>query len=218
MKKQVCKNCKYFEVCGDPQRTRECRGFESTKRTRKPMKRFIYSNADTWRMFEDAKKALIEELRKPGTSWTPSDEQVWEEVYQQDTFAFEDFSNEMREFISWGTFILQGTCGTWRGNFKGGFVCGSFNELSKAWRGCETIEVYDENGHLYIDCSHHDGSDSYEVRMLTEKGIAFMERNEGLMSDEDLHDKLMRSPYSVLPNYVWKMYGAKRREYNDGVK
>ena len=118
-----------------------------------------------------------------------------------------------KDFFDRNTFILQGYCGTWRGRAKGGFVFNSFKELSRAWEDCGYIEIYDENGHLYVKCSHHDGTNLYEIRLLNEKGYDYYANHKWYDDDEKLHDKLMNNPYSVLPHIAHKVFGCKKMEY-----
>ena len=69
--------------------------------------------------------------------------------------------------------------------------------------------------YLYLDCTHHDGTNSYEIKKLTDKGIAYLSNYEnnwdGTRSLQYVHDKIMES-YSVLPNFAHKVYGLPKRE------
>jgi len=104
------------------------------------------------------------------------------------------------------TLLLTGNVGTWQGQRRGGFVFDTFEELSKAWENCDFLEIYEENGHLYIDCSHHDGGNSYEIKELTDKGWDYWNDHEGDMSEEELHTKLWNSNFfTKLPRFSEKL-------------
>lgn len=64
----------------------------------------------------------------------------------------------------------------------------------KAMTDCDYFRIYDENGHMYLTCSHHDGTNHFEIKIVTEKG------------------------YTVLPRFAEKIYGCKAREYEPMTK
>lgn len=172
----------------------------------KPKKRIIYTNNFSNEDFAEAKEWLEE------TKGNVNDSDVWNQLCFQDEINYEVFEIEFSNFIDNNRYILQGYVSTWLGKRDGGFVFDSFNDMSKAWRDCDNLEVYDENGHLYICCSHHDGDNYYEIKMLNSKGNSYYDSHY-LDDPRELHDSLMKSPYSVLPNYAHKVLGCKRREY-----
>ena len=176
---------------------------------RNPNKRILYDNYNL--DLEIAKEMAIENYEEyccaideePEKDYEPSDEEILQIAYKLDEFNWEEFQNDFEKFIGNDTFIIQGNVGRWDGTARGGFTFDSFNELSRVWKDCDYIKVYDENGHLYIECSHHDGTNFYEVRKLIEKGREYL-NNHYYDDDSEVHDKLMKNPYSVLPNYTRK--------------
>ena len=182
---------------------------------KKPKKRILYSNYDLSEMHQDAYEHLLEMHRDEfpnDLAWEPSDDAIWEEVRFLNDCNWSDFEINFKDFFDSNSFVLQGNIGTWRGQMKGGFVFESFRDMSRAWSYCDYLEVFDENGHLYIRCSHHDGSNFFEIR-LNDKGYDYYARHKWYDDDEKLHDKLMQNPYSVLPNCAYKIFGCKRKEY-----
>lgn len=80
-----------------------------------------------------------------------------------------------RFFNGESTWILQGTCGCWNGNHKVGMIFEDFEEmLNKAAKDCDYIHLYDKNGHLYLKCSHHDGTNYYEIKKVTDRGVEYL--------------------------------------------
>lgn len=173
-----------------------------------PKKRVIYSNYYNEELYEEIKNNLVE----LNEGIIPSENEIWDEYNFSQSMDFEFFEDAFNEFINNDTFVLQGSIGLYHGTYQGGFIFDTFNELCRAWKDSDYIEIYDENGHLYLKCSHHDGTNFYEIRKLNHKGYEYYSKHY----DDDkrkLHTRLMNKPYSVLPNYVHKVWGGKLREY-----
>ena len=181
----------------------------SKEKIRTPKKRVIYDNYDLWDTYEEMAK---EDLLENGVE-NPSDKDIWDEIYFLDEFTAEEEFDRMREFFKDGTWLLTGTVGRWNGRFDAGTVFTSFNDMhSKATTDCDYVSYYDENGHLYLDCSHHDGTNCFEIRKLTKKGEEFFKRNEDNYWPRELHE-ILKKRYSVLPHYAHNVFGCKKVEY-----
>lgn len=173
-------------------------------------KRMLYSSVN-----EDFER--VKQWMEENSDHMPTDEEVWDEIHELAQQDWEDFTYEFEDFFNDGNFVLQGTVGRWDGTYGGGYTFETFRGLCKAFSGCDYVEIYDCNGHLYIDCSHHDGSNHFEIRMLTERGRDFANRNCDYMDDRTLHTKLMDSSnYSKLPHAAHTVFGCKRIEYVKG--
>ena len=189
----------------------------SNTHKKEPKRRLIYSNFyGEFNTEEDARQFLFDE-RSDEDEWQSvddvPDDRVWSELAAQDEFSWDDSKYELEKFFDPGYWILQGSCGLWWGRSRGGFVFDSFKEMAKAWNDCDYIRLYDENGHFYIDAAHHDGTNHYEVKRLTEKGREYIE-NHQWDSDEEVHDVVFNSNiYSGLPHYSHKVWGCKEREW-----
>lgn len=174
---------------------------------KEPKERILFDNYDGY--YDLAKESLTEDDEREIT-----DEVIWEYANLLSETEWEDFKINFESFMNGDTFILQGAIGRWDGIHRGGFTFNSFNELSKAWEDCAYIKVYDENGHLYIDCSHHDGTNHYEIKQLNDKGEDYL-NNHYYDDEREVHDKLMKAPYSVLPRFAEKVWGCPRQEWID---
>lgn len=97
-----------------------------------------------------------------------NDSAIWEEIYNQDEYDWIGIKDDLERFFNGeSTWILQGTCECWDGNHKAGMIFEDFEEmLNKAAKDCDCIHLYDKNGHLYLKCSHHDGTNYYEIKKL----------------------------------------------------
>ena len=183
-------------------------------RNRVPVTRTIYNNYDLSDMWDYAK----ENLEENGIE-EPTDNQIWEEIYELDSLNWEDEEERLKECFdnSGKHFILVGSVGRWNGVYTGGFLFRTLQEmLSKATEDCDYIHFYDENGHLFLHCSHHDGSCQYEIKEVTDEGYEYLERWEEDWNDKRteqyVHTQIMKR-YSRLPNFAHRFYGCKLRDY-----
>ena len=158
---------------------------------------------------------VAEKQRKPVESVTQQD--INDVIYETKQFWVEDSLSvcqvELLNFFGTKNKVLfAGSVGRWNGNFGGGDI-GEFEDLYyKALKDCDYVKVYDNNGHLYITGSHHDGTNSFEVKVLTDKGEEYYEnwnygyssRLDNLSEQEILKNIYER--YSRLPNYYKTMY------------
>ena len=165
--------------------------------------------------YEEIARENIFENDVDGAYNTPDEipeDVVCEEAYFFETMYYEDAYEELKNFFEYQTVIVFGTCGRWNGNFAGGAV-GDFEEIyEKITRDCDYFNIYDEGGHLYIKCSHHDGTNLFEVKILTEVGYErFNNWNNNWNTnetEEELHNKLVNnSHYTHLPHFAKRVYG-----------
>ena len=182
--------------------------------------RTIYNNYD---LYEDYAESAKESLIDNGTEAEDiTENNLWEEIYFLDSINWEDEKEQLENFFNDGnTWILQGFTGRWDGTYKGGYIFTDFMEMFyKATKDCDYIHIYDENGHFYIQCSHHDGTNLYEVKKVTQNGTYYLERWEDNWEDkrteEYIHDQIMKK-YSVLPHYMHNVYGCRKTEYKEIV-
>lgn len=182
-----------------------------------PKERTIYSNYDLWEKYPD--EEIIKMLIENGTDKEDiTDNMIMEERYFYDSIDWEDTEAQLKDFFNNGNkWILVGSVGRWDGVYDAGTVFETFDDFFyKATSDCDYIHFYDENGHMYLRCSHHDGTCHYEIRQITEQGIKFLERWEDNWDDERseqyIHTQIMKR-YSRLPQFARKIYGCKRFEY-----
>lgn len=182
---------------------------------RKGKERTIFDNYDF--DFDQSRESALE-FWGEAYGWESADDIPDEEVYrymqEQEDMDWEDEKSRMENFFGNGTFLLMGTVGRWDGPAEGGFIFSSFNELCKAWKDCDYIRLYDVNGHFMIKCSHHDGTNYFEVKELTQSGKEYADRHDWDMSARELHTRLWKhSRYSRLLHYAHRVFGCKKTEY-----
>ena len=183
---------------------------------REAVKRTIY---DHWDIFDDgvqeeAKQSLIDNGNED-----PSDSEIWDEVYRYDEFNWDEEKYNLKEVFDNGNkFLAVGTCGLWHGNYDDGFMFDSFDQLMENFRDCN-LKLWDENGHFFIEGSHHDGTHLVEIKQLTQKGEQYYDNwNWGPSSDTrrefDVYKKLFTdSHYSHLIHYMHRTYDCPKVQY-----
>jgi hypothetical protein len=187
-----------------------------------PVSREIYNNYNLLKSYPD--EEVIENLVANGYEEDEiTEEDMWRERYLLDKENWEEEYERLKEFFKNGNkWILFGTVGRWNGLYRAGTIFETFDEFFyKATRDCDYIYFYDENGHLYLTCSHHDGTCCYEIKEVTDKGIEYLENWEDNWNDkrseEYVHTQIVKR-YSRLPRFAEKMYGCKRTEYQPVTK
>lgn len=171
-------------------------------------RRTIYDNYDLWDTYEAVARETLAEYDD-----NPSDDEIWNVIYDEDSINWDCVKEELEKFFNDGsTWILRGTAEQWNGSFEAGTVFNDFMKmLSTATSDCDYVRIYDENGHFYIECSHHDGTNHYEVKKVTAQGIKYLENRESYYNDKRseqyVHDRIMER-YSTLPRFVQTVYGC----------
>lgn len=187
---------------------------------REPVVRTIYDNYNLWNdsNVKEAKEVLLE---RDGNE-NPSDNDIWDELNDEDNINWKEEKYELLKFFDDGsTWILRGTNGRWDGSHEAGTIFTDFMEMfNKAMKDCDYVKLYDENGHFYFQCSHHDGTNCYEIKKLIENGIKYLENWEydwnDKRSERYIHDQIMKR-YSVLPHFAHKVYGCPKVQWESEV-
>ena len=150
-------------------------------------------------MFSDeniewAKQGMFEE----GIEET--DENIDDYIYRENEFDWNCFKDNLECFIKGkNDLLVTGTLGLWYGRREGGKIIKNMFELFELFKDCDYIKFEEENGHLYITASHHDGTNYYEVKELTDKGEEYAS-NHYWDSDREVHTTIWNSNFlSRLP-------------------
>lgn len=128
----------------------------------------------------------------------------------------EDFTitlNELEEFFDGKTVMFTGAIGRWNGTHAG-FDIGDFDDLfSEYTEDCDYFEIYDDDGALYIRCSHHDGTNLFQVLTLTNKGARAFDDWQysygkyAKLDDKEIHKLLLNRKLTHVPQVAKKVYG-----------
>lgn len=186
--------------------------------------RTIYDNYDLERIYPD--KELIAIARE--CEWVDEDEEItddmlWRWRYDESQIDWESEFDELKKFFQGKTVGFFGEVGLWHGTYKAGKI-GDFEQLFwRAIEDCDYFKFYDENGHLYFTCTHHDGTNHFEIKELTKKGREYLSNFEDWYfvndkrTEEYVHDQIYKR-YSKLPRFAEKVYGCPAREYEPITK
>ena len=188
-----------------------------------PVSRTIYNNYSLWETYpdEDIKEWLIDNGYEEDEI---TDDVILQERYAQDEADWDNAKYELVKFFrdNGNKWMLFGSIGRWDGVYKAGTLFDTFDDFFyKATEDCDYWNFYDENGHLYLTCSHHDGTCHYEIKEVTDKGIEYLNNWENDWNDrrtkEYVHTQIFNR-YSRLPRFAERIYGCKRFEYQPITK
>lgn len=147
-----------------------------------------------------------------------SEDTIWEEIYLMLDDYWTDEQYNIEEYLSGKSLLVCGSVGLWDGRFAAGKIV-SVDKLWDCLNDCGYWEVYDEGGHLHIKGSHHDGTNCFEVKVLTEKGEELWDKwcyddcpRWNKLSEREVHRKLWEnSKYSHVPHFAKNVYGCSER-------
>lgn len=96
-------------------------------------------------------------------------------VYDVISLYKEEDWNEMMSYLKsvekYHKWVMLGTAGTWQGSINGGQIYENIDKaISSIIKDCDYVKVWSENGHLYVQASHHDGTHNVELKLITDKG------------------------------------------------
>ena len=162
----------------------------------------IYDNTNHEERYDEAKDFLFG-TRAEDFDWQSIDDvpekMIYDEMSFMESLDFQYFQDKMCELMTKGTCIIMGTCQRWNGRKPCGTFLESFDDFLSFVDHLDYLTIKDRNGHLIIDGVHHDGNDSYELKILTKRGFSYANHNEFAHSKE-LHEKIMNTrTYSKLP-------------------
>lgn len=190
---------------------------------RLPKERTIYNNYSLWETYpdEEVKEILMENGIEEEDI---TDNMILEERYFQDECDWNCVKDELEYFFhnNGNKWMIFGSVGRWDGVYKAGTLFDTFDDFFyEATADCNYWHFYDENGHLYLTCSHHDGTCHYEIKEVTEKGIEYLENWEENWEDKRtesyVHTQIFNR-YSRLPRFAERVYGCKKVEYQPITK
>ena len=118
--------------------------------------------------FEEEKAALIE----CNPDLTITDEMVWDSIRDMEDEDWRNCKHELRDIFGDNKVIVSGAAGTWQGNFDAAKL---FNDIESAVtaciKDCDYIEVVQlPNRLIKVRSSHHDGTNVFYIKILTERG------------------------------------------------
>ena len=174
------------------------------------MEHVLYSNYCEWISEDDLKMAIMDNGVVESED-DITDEMMYDERNFLEESYWDDFRYELEKFFSDGNaWLLTGSIGRWDGRCRGGFIFNTFNEFARCLNACEYWKIVDNNGHLEIYGSHHDGNDFFEVKRVSNTGCEWYNNHCYDMSEEELHTKMWGNNFMTsLPHFAREVYGCK---------
>ena len=174
------------------------------------MKYTLYSNYYGWIDEEDVKQELID-CERAENEEDITDEMIWDEMHCLEEEYWDDFSYELKHFFEKSNaWLLTGSIGRWDGDCRGGYIFNTFEEFCRCFEDCDYIEITDDAGHLEVKCSHHDGTNFYEVKRVSDFGCDWYDNHYWDMNEEELHTKMWNNNFMTsLPHFARDVYGCK---------
>lgn len=175
---------------------------------------------DTWEYYdEDYRNDLIAELIEDEgdlRGWYDADDIPSEQIESiLCSLRDEDWMvviDEFDRFTKDNTLICTGTVQRWDGYYDGGTMIKNSYDLRELLSEYPHIKIYDEGGHLMIVASHHDGTDRFELKVLTKAGEKYYENHYGdIVYDDKKREVFTKlfddSHYSKLPHFWERIFG-----------
>ncbi len=159
---------------------------------------------------QDVRQEIFE-VNAEDEGWESVDDvpesRVTDAIYAENQWRWDDFKYALVRLLQSTPCLLFGTAGRWNGNFSAGAFIQDVTDLTRGLSHLDNVRIVDVNGHLYIEGSHHDGNDFYEIKKLTKKGKQVAEHNY-YAHDKHLHEILMKSNiFTGLPHLAKEMRG-----------
>lgn len=174
------------------------------------MKHTLYSNYYGWIEEEEIKQELIDYERVESEEEI-TDEMIWDEMHFLEEMYWDDFSYELKNFFNKGSaWLLTGSIGRWDGNYRGGYIFNTFEEFCECLKDCDYVEITDNKGHFEVKCSHHDGTNFYEVKRVSDFGCEYFGTHSWELSLEEVFTKMWNNNFMTsLPHFARDVYGCK---------
>lgn len=174
------------------------------------MKNVLYSNYSGW-ISEDEIRQYLWDCEYIDHLDEATDDMIYNEMYELERMYWDDISYELKGFFDKGNaWLLTGNIGRWDGNYRGGYIFNTFEEFCKCFKDCDYIEIVDNKGHFEVKCSHHDGTNFYEVKRVSDFGCEWYDNHSWDMYEEELHTKMWNNNFMTsLPHFARDVYGYK---------
>lgn len=174
----------------------------------------IFDNYDVNAYYSLAEEYLLEQMED--TTEPPTESAIWEEANFLADEDWREAEHELKKFFGNTPVLVTGRVGLWHGDYAGGFIAPSFmTAFNRVMKDCEYWSFTDENGHLVLRCSHHDGTNVVEFLLLPEDVYDHYQEWEyssyapwERFNERELHAMLIRNRKAKLPHFAKRMWGA----------
>ena len=159
--------------------------------SKKQIEVVLFNNYDC--NFDEYKQDYIENNEIEGDV---SDQIIWDYISELEHIYWKDMLKEISHIDNYKKCVAFGTAGTWQGRRDCGKIYDTIEDaINGIIKNCDYIKVWSENGHLYIQATHHDGTHNFEIKPLTYKGWETWDSWNSSYCGKSLYNK---SEYEVL--------------------
>lgn len=126
--------------------------------------------------------------------------EYWEQCYRIFENDWDDFEDNM-EYSAWNLpCMITGVLGLWNGRptIEPVYCETLIEAIQKCFSGCDDAEVILENGYITVLGKHHDGTNVFEIHILSKKGLIEVERPMYVIHGEE---------YNIKPFWFKNIYG-----------
>lgn len=104
-------------------------------------------------------------------------------------------------------YVVVADLGLWNGRQAGGkIIKGLSSAIRRTFEDYNTVEM--KGNRLTTTCTHHDGTNFFEIKELTPRGVTFKNHNWCNLTEKELHHKLFTdSHYSREVTMFKEIYG-----------
>lgn len=178
--------------------------------------KMIYDSTCDIQDYEGYLEGFLEETRisKSDYETTP---QVWEMdfdkyIYREKECEYNDEITNITYYENTHnkkTYVIKGFIGLWHGTYEGGkIIKGMKNVIIKCHGGEEYFKFYMDGKIMKFMVSHHDGTNNFYIKELTERGEKFYETHKEELNDKEMVEKLYNDRHLSRHVTIWHdMYG-----------
>lgn len=142
---------------------------------------------------QDELEAAIIDFLEQNAQWD-LDDLIWEINHQ-----------EKKEGVK--EYVVKANLGLWNGRAEGGKVISGLRRVFQMTSEDYT-KIYIKNKRLHVEAVHHDGTNYYDIKQLTERGENYYENHKYDKTDREMIETLFGdSHYSHEVNMFNKIYG-----------
>lgn len=138
----------------------------------------------------------------------PSDTDLWELWNEKCNNDLDDLKAEIDAHKEEGSYLVIASLGLWDGRFPGGKIIeGSlYNAIIECFE--DYNRIYMEGKQLKVDAIHHDGTNHFIIKKLTDRGIEFYNNHYYDYDDRTMHQKLFKDAhYTHSVDFFARIYG-----------
>lgn len=165
--------------------------------------------------FDEVKEEMIDEIKDIEGEYKEyceccgnfigiSDEDVWKRIDDDEAMFWDDMKRIINAELNNEWFVAIGKVGSWRGTADAGTIQYDFDKfLQDIGKDCDYWRISVIDGVINIECTHHDGTNYWELKPLSKSGEAlFYKWNENEndedfdlvdLSEKDFHLKLFNN-------------------------